>query len=378
MKGGALMKRFLCLLGTLVLLTSLCATALAEDVVCGEYTYKLKENSGASSEKYRYTPALTGYTGTAETLVLPAELDGHIIRRVDDSAFWTNETLRSVTIPEGYYDIGAKAFGNCAALEEVRLPDSLTSIAWSAFQNCENLREIVFPEGLIQLEIDAFLNTALETVHIPASMFVLENAFTDCESLREITVSPENPYLYAQANVVFDHTGSLLIYPGGREGDSYAVPEGVIEINPYAFKGAQLSSVSLPDSIRKIWRYAFSATGLTSFTLPGSVAEMPEQMLSFCASLETVTVEEGVKSLGNDVFLACERLASVTLPSTLTAIGGGAFWGCKALPELVIPASVTSIGKNCFQFCPNLVLVVAPGSYAEQYAIENEILYRAE
>jgi hypothetical protein len=36
---------------------------------------------------------------------------------------------------------------------------------------------------------------------------------------------------------------------------------------------------------------------------------------------------------------------------------------------------VTSIGNDAFWQCPNLTIHCAPASYAEQYAIENNIPY---
>ena len=49
--------------------------------------------------------------------------------------------------------------------------------------------------------------------------------------------------------------------------------------------------------------------------------------------------------------------------------------GCESLTAVTIPDSVTSIGEDTFENCPCLTLIVGRGSYARQYAIDNEIEY---
>ena len=46
----------------------------------------------------------------------------------------------------------------------------------------------------------------------------------------------------------------------------------------------------------------------------------------------------------------CESLTSMTMPDGVTSIGNNAFSN-SGLSSVVIPASVTSIGKNAFEWC---------------------------
>lgn len=45
--------------------------------------------------------------------------------------------------------------------------------------------------------------------------------------------------------------------------------------------------------------------------------------------------------------------------------------------DVTIPAGVTVIGYKAFADCPNLTLHAPSGSYAEQYAKENNIRFEA-
>ena len=86
-----------------------------------------------------------------------------------------------------------------------------------------------------------------------------------------------------------------------------------------------------------------------------------------------VVMPEGIVSIGDDAFFACYSLRSVTIPSTVTYIGENAFTLCWDLTDVTIPASVTYIGEDAFSDCD--MLFVQKGSYAEQYARDNDIPY---
>ena len=70
---------------------------------------------------------------------------------------------------------------------------------------------------------------------------------------------------------------------------------------------------------------------------------------------------------GNDI-------KSVSLPDGLTSIGEVAFYGCTSLSSVTIPDSVTSIGSYAFRGCTSLTAInVAEGNTA--YVSENGVLF---
>lgn len=64
--------------------------------------------------------------------------------------------------------------------------------------------------------------------------------------------------------------------------------------------------------------------------------------------MTSVTVSEGVTTIGNGAFYKCSNLANVSLPNSLVSIGQNAFNECSALTSITIPSSVTSIGDWAF------------------------------
>ncbi len=68
----------------------------------------------------------------------------------------------------------------------------------------------------------------------------------------------------------------------------------------------------------------------------------------------------------------------VVIREGIRRIGDYVFFGCVYLTDVVLPASVTEIGTGAFRDCRKLTIHAPAGSYAEQYAKENNIPFEAE
>ena len=76
-------------------------------------------------------------------------------------------------------------------------------------------------------------------------------------------------------------------------------------------------------------------------------------------------------------FEYCIGLTSIEIPSSIISIGDAGFYNCEYLMSIDIPSSVKKIGANAFEGCDKLVIKGYAGSYAEQYAKENGISFKA-
>ena len=109
-------------------------------------------------------------------------------------------------------------------------------------------------------------------------------------------------------------------YSKGDQFDSlyYAnvvIPNGVTSINDYGFYNYHnLQSVTIPNTVTYIGESAFRNCGLKSdLIIPGSVKSIGK--LAFSSSgIRSVTIKDGVKSIGASAFSGCRDLAVVTLP----------------------------------------------------------------
>lgn len=170
---------------------------------------------------------------------------------------------------------------------------------------------------------------------------------------------------------------------------SIVIPDGVTKIGDYAFLWcSNLISITIPDSVTSIGFSAFSGcSSLTSITIPfvggsASATSVSESTLfgyifgtsSYIggtatkqrygiysdayatyyipSSLTKVTVTGG--NLLYSAFENCKGITSVTLGNGVTSIGYRAFCHCESLTSITIPDSVTSIGPAAFCGCNNL------------------------
>ncbi len=140
----------------------------------------------------------------ATSLVVPSELGGRPVKRLDSSAFSDCAKLTQIVLPSTLTEIGAFAFSDCSALESLDLPASLESIDAKAFDGCDALTTIRVAPGNAQIRVvDGLLltrggktltfcpRTKTGVCVVPESVEEVEpQAFHGCDALTQIVLSP--------------------------------------------------------------------------------------------------------------------------------------------------------------------------------------------
>ena len=131
------------------------------------------------------------------------------------------------------------------------------------------------------------------------------------------------------------------------------LPDSLKTIN--GFTGCtSLTSVILPQNVENLYFAFWGCTGLTDITIPGTVNNLTSSF-SKCTNLKTVTIENGVEKIDSNAFANCTNLTSITIPATVTSINDTAF-------------------DNDYQFS----IYGDSGSYAETFALNNDIPFNSE
>ncbi len=78
--------------------------------------------------------------------------------------------------------------------------------------------------------------------------------------------------------------------------------------------------------------------------------------------------DHSVIAIDDSVFSGNTKLTSVSLPEGLKTLGWFAFSGCTSLKSIHIPDSVCEIGYDAFAYCTVLTVYCPSGSYAENFA----------
>ena len=102
-----------------------------------------------------------------------------------------------------------------------------------------------------------------------------------------------------------------------------------------------------------------SYTGGSNLDVPAAIMGEPvinidDYCFSNIHSIEVITVQEGVQSVGAAAFANARGLRAVNLPKSVTSVGTGAFANCVDLEAVCFSASVEYMDASDFLGCENL------------------------
>jgi hypothetical protein len=368
---------------------------------------------------------ITGYTPNIpqEDLVIPGGVTG-----IGSYAFERCSSLRHVTLPPSvsvidydafYYSsltgitiqgpvakISMGAFACCGNMTSVTLPSSVIRIETDAFYNCWNLKNITIPPGVTYIGRSAFQECSLTSIAIPSSVTSIDvNAFHDCSNLTKISVDGAN-LNYASVNgALLNHDKTVLLQvPGGMTGD-YTIPASVSGFGPYIFEdswklsnilvdsgnptyksvggvvfssdmstlvrapGRLIGSYTIPAQVTVIGDRAFACCGMTGIIIPSNIHSIGKEAFYFCQGLNSVEMQDGVRSIGAWAFVG-SALTAVTIPASVTNIGDSAFWFCRQLADVTCNAiSPPALPENssAFNICAAAVQIRVPSQSVNAY-----------
>lgn len=285
------MKKTLSLLLSLITLLSVSVgagiLARAQDSA-GTFTYDVLDDG---------TVMLTGYTGTASDVTVPATIDGYTVYGLGSGAMENNDAIETVTFESGVQYIGLTALGYCDQLESVVLSDTINKVEANAFSYSPNLERILVDSQ----------NTVYDSRN-------------DCNGLIE--------------------TATNTFIAGGSQS---AIPEGIVRIESNAFHGCtSLTEITIPNTVKTIGWYAFTDTGLKSIYIPANTTEF--EYLGFLGQFgmfKSSELEEINVDADNPLYASLDGVlfnkdktqilyypqgkkdAVYVLPNTVTAVMGG-------------------------------------------------------
>ena len=385
-----------------------CAQVNAQDDTNNEQQTANAENG------FEYTvtgdeATITGYTGSAKSLVIPSELGGKPVTEIGIFAFALCGSLTEVTIPEGVTSIGNAAFSGCSSLTEVTIPKSVTSIGDSAFYNCDALKTVYYGgsqtdwgkisigsdnDPLLKAEIicaiqesNGFAYTvtgdeatitgytgSAKNIVIPSELggkpvtAIADKAFYRYGKMRDIYIPKtvkaigEDAFLYAVSEEEADSRIRFICYEGtGKEWANIAIQEGNNAVKPN-------------DDNFRIGVYECSLSGDMVYQASDDAATLVRYFGS--DSKVDIPAELGgkpVTEIREFAFADYRGLTKVTIPKSVSSIGQGAFAYCSSLTEVTIPKSVTSIEYAAFYDCGALATVYYGGTQEDWDALKKNI-----
>ncbi len=283
--------------------------------------------------------AISKYTGSSDTVVIPKYINKTEITTLGNSAFMGKETLTSIvannitTISNGNTSSSRNigTFIDCTLLSKVYFP-KVTLIGDLAFQDCKNLNAIFFPKA-----------TSIGTL-----------TFQGCISLN----STSFPEIVSIGDYGFDGCSNLK---------SVSFPKAT-SIEEWAFYNcSSLKSTYFPNVTIIKGQGFFDCTSLVSVSFPKATT-LKEWAFIGCSSLKTISIPN-VTSIGYCAFSSCFDLKSIELPK-VTFIDLEVFYNCNSLASITFGTkNPPVIKKSAFKLNSNLKswTVYVPKGSTEKY-----------
>ena len=311
---------------------------------------------------------------------------------IEQYAFSSCTGLTSVTLSESLTTIGQSAFSGCTSLttiywnainitslgnnwrhnspiDTIIFGDSVTTIPYSAFSGCTNLTSVTFPNDLITIGDYAFQGcTSLTEIILPDSVTSINNwAFRDCTNLLSVTSLATTPptlgtnNFTASGDTLYVPDVSLSAYQSANNWSTaftYYVGITPLVIN-YKCTTDIMASPSTWLSQNVIAHTWDSTTQEGTLTLDYGVDYIGDNAFNGLGNplynnLLSLTIPEGIKSLGNNCIYNCINITSISLPQFLLTCGDYSICGCTNLTDISVPSSITSIGTNFLRGCSHL------------------------
>ena len=169
------------------------------------------------------------YDGRAADVVIPDDLIGAKVVRIEDYAFFNQTGVSSVSFDQAseLSSIGSSAFYGCTGLSELSLP-AQTELSFASFQNCTGLRSLQLGEGITTIPSQGFYGcSSLDQVTIPSSVTEIgSRAFAECTGLTFVYMPDTDMTISDNA---FDNDSALIFRCDSDDCDAaqYARDHGI-------------------------------------------------------------------------------------------------------------------------------------------------------
>ena len=221
---------------------------------------------------------LTKYYGHEHDVTIPDSVSGKVVKAIAASAFQGNPSLESIKIGSQVEKLETAAFKGCDALKSLTFtdtrhePSALRELGDEVFADCKVLDEIVLPSSVEKLGTGVFKNAkALHHVILPDKLTLIpDESFSGCTALTEFRMPK-----------ACEHIGALAFHQCSSLEDPHfrTDTKTLTAIGKSAFEGSGMRSLTIPEGVQTIGVNAFASMNkLEKIHFPSTFTEIPEEI----------------------------------------------------------------------------------------------------
>lgn len=299
----------------------------------------------------------------------------YTVDSISPYAFYQNNNIESVNIPDSVKNIGAQAFTDCQNLKSINVTPGANRYASidGVLFNVSKDTLITYPSG----KPNTHYTLPFNVKKIEQGAFYNNNKlerFIANSSLEEI-----GSYAFAKSKKLIEISGILKLKTLGD----------------YAFANSSVQNVYLSTYLENIGKGTFYNSKITNIEIPYRVKSLPEYSFYGCKNLKNVKFADGLTniekfafydsniesfiapktliSIDYQAFGNCQNLKNIEFNDNLQTIKDEAFINCNKIPSLSIKRDLKNIGNNVFLNCNNIVTINTNSS--RYFEVDNNVLY---
>ena len=320
------------------------------------------------------------------------DLSKTAITTINEGAFYNNEYLTSVKLPDRLQQFKNQAFQGCISLKNIVMPSKVETICNYVFDGCTSLSNVKLNEGCTTLGDHVFKNCPLTSFTFPSTLssikeyafegsrltsadlskttllYLPNGCFYNCKDLKDVklpsklTTPNEGNWVETYDNMYGKHA----FWNTAIESIDLSNTE-LISLGDYMFADCKsLKTVKLPSTLKNIWNHAFTGTNLSSITLPPSLQKIDEWAFQ-STNLTDVVIPTTTSHIGEGAFDSNNSLKTVFINGLECYLAVSAFTKCPVLTDVYITSNKEPVaGRYGSPFDNNPTVHVVP-NYLEAF-----------